>query len=92
MVVLSYFNIPQYKFVSNMVSKKSNLASPKHEHDVLPSIDNAHGSIKNSHPILNILMMHWDQISQSKMIVEVCLNIPSHDQCHMIPIYNPVLV
>jgi hypothetical protein len=58
MVVLSYFKIRQSKFVSNMVSEKSILASLKHEHDVRHSIDNVHSSIKNSHPILNILMMY----------------------------------
>jgi hypothetical protein len=77
MVVLSYFKICQSKFVSNMVSEKSILASLKHEHGVRRSIGDVHSSIKNSHPILSILMMHWDQISQSGMIIKVCLNIPS---------------
>jgi hypothetical protein len=42
MVALSYFKIPQSKFVSNMVSEKSNLVSLKHEHSVRPSISFVH--------------------------------------------------
>jgi hypothetical protein len=40
-----------------VLAKSILLGSLKHEHDVLPSIGNVHSSIKNSHLILNILML-----------------------------------